>query len=96
MHAKKIGGGNLRNAYKRSPQTWIEFSIWFKSGVLVIRIARNLTGPFFVFVICSFTLSATAEKYTLLFDGTNLDGWKQSGNWKIQKDQSVHRVGPGN
>ena len=60
------------------------------------RIARNLTVPFFVFVICSFTLSATAEKkFTLLFDGTNLDGWKQSGNWKIQKDQSVHRVGPG-
>ena len=54
------------------------------------------SGPFFVFVICSFTLSATAEKkFTLLFDGTNLDGWKQSGNWQIQKDQSVHRVGPG-
>ena len=60
------------------------------------RIARNLTVPFVVFVISSFTLSATAEKkFTLLFDGTNLDGWKHSGNWKIQKDQSVHRVGPG-
>ena len=61
------------------------------------KLASNgRTVPFFVFVICSFTLSATAEKkFTLLFDGTTLDGWKQSGNWKIQKDQSVHRVGPG-
>ena len=60
------------------------------------RISCVRNTLFFLFAICSFTLTAAAEQnFTLLFDGTNLDGWKQSGNWKIQKDQSVHRTGPG-
>ena len=33
--------------------------------------------------------------FQTLFDGTSLKDWKHAGNWIIQNDKSVHRVGPG-
>ncbi len=33
----------------------------------------------------------TEESFETLFDGRNLEGWKQSGNWVIQDDGSVVR-----
>ena len=45
--------------------------------------------------IISLPLVAGEPNFATLFDGTSLEGWKQSGNWKIQPDGSIHRVGPG-
>jgi len=39
-----------------------------------------------------FQSAASGEKsFTNLFDGTSLDGWKQSGNWVITDDGSLFR-----
>ena len=43
---------------------------------------------------CLATHGAEPEFQTL-FDGKSLKDWKHSGNWEIQDDKSVHRVGPG-
>jgi len=41
------------------------------------------------------TTHGAEPKFQTLFDGSSLKGWKHSGNWEIQNDKSVHRVGPG-
>ena len=35
------------------------------------------------------------KEFTVLFDGSSLDGWAQSGNWKILEDGSLHRAEKG-
>lgn len=41
------------------------------------------------------TLQAGEPAFQTLFDGSSFKGWKHSGNWEIQSDKSVHRVGAG-
>tara|TARA_B100000945_G_scaffold288636_1_gene261131 strand:- start:816 stop:1553 length:738 start_codon:yes stop_codon:yes gene_type:complete len=41
------------------------------------------------------TAFAAEPDFKTLFDGSSLNGWKQSGNWVIQDDKSVHRTGSG-
>ena len=54
----------------------------------------RMTAAAMLFFGCLATHGAEPEFQTL-FDGKSLKDWKQSGNWEIQNDKSVHRVGPG-
>jgi hypothetical protein len=38
---------------------------------------------------------ADATTFEVLFDGTDLEGWKHSGNWTIEADGAVSRTGKG-
>lgn len=35
------------------------------------------------------------EKWEVLFDGSGLEGWEQSGNWVIDEEGALHRKGKG-
>lgn len=46
--------------------------------------------------LAAFGLASAQEKpFTPLFDGTSLDGWKHSGNWKIEGDTLTRQGGGG-
>ncbi len=44
-----------------------------------------------VFIAVVLPVGAGENQFTTLFDGSDLDGWKQSGNWEITEDGSLFR-----
>lgn len=46
-------------------------------------------------VFFALLVQADEPAFDILFDGTSLEGWQQSGNWEVQEDGSVFRAKKG-
>ena len=55
---------------------------------------KSICATIILSVACISSLRADDNRFDSLFDGTNLDGWKHSGNW-IVDDGVITRTGKG-